>query len=71
MKPGQIGLRDVKQATLAADGVADFSEDLETVELDGRLALRGLLLQRAELSPQPVGPWSVDAALKQHEAPLR
>jgi penicillin-binding protein 1A len=64
VRAGQLGLRDVKQATLAADGVADFAEDFETVELDGKLTLHGLSLQRVELSPQPVGPWSFDAALK-------
>ncbi len=64
VRPGQLGLRDVKQATLAADGVADLSDDFESVELDGKLALHGLLLERKELSPQPVGPWSFDASLK-------
>jgi hypothetical protein len=64
VREGQLGLRDVKRATLAADGVADFSGDFETVELDGKLALRGLLMQRKELSPQPVGPWDFDVSLK-------
>jgi hypothetical protein len=64
VRAGQLGLRDVKQATLAADGVADFSEDFESVTLDGKLSLHGLVLERKELSPQPVGPWSVDIALK-------
>lgn len=64
VRAGQLGLRDVKQATLAADGVADFTEDFEAVELDGKLALHGLVLERKELSPQPVGPWSFDASLK-------
>lgn len=64
VRAGQLGLKDVRQATLAADGSADFSEDFETVDLDGRLSVHGLSLQRAELSPQVVGPWSFDAALK-------
>ncbi len=64
VRAGQLGLRDVKQATLAADGMADFSEDFESVSLDGKLSLHGLVLERKELSPQPVGPWSVDIALK-------
>ena len=64
MRSGQMGLKDVRQATLAADGVADLSEDFETVELDGRVSVHGLSLQRAELSPLTVGPWSFDAALK-------
>jgi monofunctional biosynthetic peptidoglycan transglycosylase len=64
VRTGQLGLRDVERATLAADGVADFSEDLESVELDGKLALHGLRLERKELSAQPVGPWSFDASLK-------
>lgn len=64
VRAGQMGLKDVRQATLAADGSADFSEDFELVELDGKLAVQGLSLQRAELSPQTVGPWSFDVALK-------
>jgi hypothetical protein len=44
--------------------MADFSEDFESVTLDGKLALHGLVLERRELSPQPVGPWSLDIALK-------
>lgn len=64
VRAGQMGLKDVRQATLAADGSADFSEDFETVELDGKLGVHGLTLQRAELSPQAVGPWSFDMALK-------
>ena len=64
VQAGQLGLRDVEHTTLAADGVLDFSEDFEAVELDGKLSVRGLLLARNELSPQPVGPWSFDAALK-------
>jgi penicillin-binding protein 1A len=64
VRPGQMGLKDVRQATLAADGVADLSEDFETVELDGKVSVHGLSLQRAELSPLTVGPWSFDAALK-------
>jgi hypothetical protein len=64
VQAGQMGLRDVRQATLAADGVADLSDDFETVDLDGKLSVHGLTLQRAELSPEPVGPWSFEAALK-------
>jgi hypothetical protein len=64
VQAGQLGLRDVEHATLAADGVLDFSEDFEAVELDGKLSVRGLSLARKELSSQPVGPWSFDAALK-------
>jgi hypothetical protein len=64
VRAGQLGLSDVKQATLAADGMADFSEDFESVSLDGKLSLHGLVLERKELSPQPVGPWSFDIALK-------
>jgi penicillin-binding protein 1A len=64
VRAGQLGLKDVRRATLAADGSADFSEDFETVALDGKLSVHGLSLQRAELSPQIVGPWSFDAALK-------
>jgi hypothetical protein len=64
VQAGQLGLRDVERTTLAADGVLDFSDDFETVELDGKLAVHGLSLLRKELSPQPVGPWSFDAALK-------
>jgi hypothetical protein len=64
VRAGQMGLKDVRQATLAADGVADLSEDFETAELDGKVSVHGLLLQRAELSPQVVGPWSFDASLK-------
>ncbi len=66
VRPGQMGLKDVQQATLAADGVADLSEDFETVELDGKVSVHGLSLQRPELSPLSVGPWSFDAALKAH-----
>jgi hypothetical protein len=66
VRVGQMGLQDVRQTTLAADGVADFSEDFETVELDGKVSLHALLLQRPEVSPQSVGPWSFDAALKAH-----
>lgn len=64
VRHGQLGLRDVEHATLAADGVADFSDDFEAVDLDGKLALHGLRLERKELSPQPVGPWSFEASLK-------
>ena len=64
VRAGQLGLRDLQQASLAVDGAADFSEDLETVELEGRLAVHALSLQRSELSAEPVGPWSFDAALK-------
>jgi hypothetical protein len=64
VRPGQLGLGDVRQATLAVDGVADFSQDFESVEVEGKLAVRGLLLQRRELSRQPVGPWGFDASLK-------
>lgn len=63
VRAGQMGLADVRQATLAADGALGFSEDFETVTLDGKVALRGLVLQRRELSPQPVGPWGFDASL--------
>jgi hypothetical protein len=59
-----MGLRDVRQATLAADGSADFSDDFESVELGGKLSVGGLTLERRELSPEPVGPWSFDASLK-------
>lgn len=61
---GQLGLQAVERATLAADGALDFSEDFESVELDGKLAVHGLAIARKELSSQPVGPWSFDAALK-------
>ncbi|HYP91393.1 MAG TPA: biosynthetic peptidoglycan transglycosylase, partial [Polyangiaceae bacterium] len=61
---GQLGLRDVEHATLAADGALDFSEDFESVELDGKLSVHALSISRPELSTQPVGPWSFDAALK-------
>lgn len=64
VRAGQMGLVDARQATLAADGAADFSEDLESVQMDGKLAVRGLVLQRRELSPQPVGPWGFDIALE-------
>jgi len=64
VRAGQMGLRDLQQANLAVDGAADFSEDLETVELEGRLAVHALSLRRPELSAEPVGPWSFDAALK-------
>jgi len=64
VRAGQMGLQDVRQATLAAHGVADVSEDFETVALDGKLAVHGLSLRRAELSPLTVGPWSFDASLK-------
>lgn len=64
VRAGQMGLRDVRQATLAADGSADFSEDFESVELGGKLSVGGLTLERRELSPEPVGPWSFDASLK-------
>ena len=64
VQAGQLGLRDVERATLAADGVLDFSEDFEVVELDGKLAVVGLSLARKEVSTQPVGPWSFDARLK-------
>lgn len=64
VRVGQMGLKDVRQATLAVDGVADLSEDFETAELDGKVSVHGLLLQRKELSPQVVGPWSFDASLK-------
>ena len=64
VRAGQVGLKEVRLATLAADGVADLSEDFETVELDGKVAVHGLSLQRAELSPVTVGPWSFDASLK-------
>jgi Transglycosylase len=64
VRAGQLGLRDVERATVTADGVADFSEDLESVELNGKLSLHGLLLGRKELSAQPVGPWSFEASLQ-------
>jgi Transglycosylase len=64
VRSGQLGLGDVRRATLAADGSATFSEDFETVDLDGRLSIAGLTLQRRELSPQPVGPWGFEGALK-------
>jgi Transglycosylase len=64
VRAGQMGLKDVRQATVVADGIADLSEDFETVDLQGKLSVQGLSLQRAELSPQIVGPWSFDAALK-------
>ena len=64
VRAGQMGLQDVRQATLAADGSADFSEDFETVQLDGKLSVHGLSLRRAELSSQLVGPWSFDASVK-------
>lgn len=64
IRPGQMGLGDVRQATLAADGTADFAEDFEAVRVDGKLTVRGLVLQRRELSPHPVGPWGFDIALK-------
>jgi penicillin-binding protein 1A len=64
IRPGQMGLADARQATLAADGVADFAEDLESVQIKGKLAVRGLVVQRRELSPQPVGPWGFDVALE-------
>lgn len=63
---GQLGLQGVERATLAADGTLDFSEDFESVELDGKLSVHGLTVARKELSPQPVGPWSFDASLKAH-----
>ncbi len=66
VRAGQVGLKEVRQATLAVDGVADLSEDFETVELDGKVSVHGLSLQRPELSPLTVGPWSFDAALKAH-----
>jgi hypothetical protein len=64
VRAGQMGLKDVRQATLAADGVADLSEDFELAELNGKVSVHGLLLQRRELSPQIVGPWSFEASLK-------
>ncbi len=64
VRAGQMGLKDVRQATLAADGVADLSEDFETAELDCKVSVHGLALQRPEISPLAVGPWSFDAALK-------
>ncbi len=64
IRAGQLGLGDVRQATLAADGSANFSEDFEVVELDGKVALAGLTLKRKELSPEPVGPWGFDASVK-------
>ena len=64
VRHGQVGLRDVRQATLGVDGSADFSEDFETVQLEGKLAVRGLSLERRELSQQVVGPWGFDVALK-------
>ncbi|HEX2872338.1 MAG TPA: biosynthetic peptidoglycan transglycosylase [Polyangiaceae bacterium] len=64
VRVGQMGLKDVRQATLTVDGVADLSEDFESAELDGKVSVHGLLLLRKELSPQVVGPWSFDASLK-------
>jgi hypothetical protein len=64
VRAGQMGLVDARQATLAADGAADFAQDLESVQIDGKLAVRGLVLQRRELSPQPVGPWGFDISLQ-------
>jgi hypothetical protein len=64
VRAGQMGLGDVRQATLAVDGTADFSQDFENVDVDGKLAVRGLLLQRKELSQKPVGPWGFDVSLK-------
>jgi hypothetical protein len=64
VRAGQMGLRDVRQATLAADGSADFSDDFESVELGGKVSVGGLTLERRELSPEPVGPWSFEASLK-------
>jgi hypothetical protein len=63
VRAGQMGLGDVRQATLAVDGVADFSQDFESVDVEGKLAVRGLVLQRKELSRQPVGPWGFDVSL--------
>jgi hypothetical protein len=64
VRAGQVGLGDVRQATLAVDGAADFSQDFESVDVEGKLAVRGLVLQRKELSRQPVGPWGFDVSLK-------
>lgn len=65
-RAGQLGLRDVRRATLAADGSAEFSDDFESVNLDGKLALRELLLQRQELSAEVVGPFSFEGSLTAH-----
>ncbi len=64
VRVGQLGLRDVRQATLGADGSADLSEDFESVAVDAKLNVAGLLLERKELSPVPVGPISFDMAWK-------
>jgi hypothetical protein len=63
VRAGQLGVGDVRQATLAADGVADLSQDFESVDVEGKLAVRGLVLQRKELAPHPVGPWGFDVSL--------
>lgn len=64
VREGQMGLHEVRRATLAADGSADLSEDFESVELGGKLSVVGLTLQRKELSAEPVGPWSFEASLQ-------
>jgi hypothetical protein len=64
VRAGQLGLRDVRQATLAADGSADFSEDFESVAIDAKLKLHGVVIERKELSAEPVGPASFDMAWK-------
>jgi hypothetical protein len=64
VRVGQLGLRDVRQATLGADGSADLSDDFESVAVDAKLKLAGVVLERKELSPVPVGPISFDMAWK-------
>ncbi len=64
MLAGQGGVRDVGEATVAADGSADFAQDFETVRLDGKVTVRGLAVEWPKLSSLPVGPWGFDVTVK-------
>jgi Transglycosylase len=63
VRAAKMGLLDERRATVEVDGTADFAEDFETVSLDGKVTVGGLLVQRGELSREPVGPWGFEAAL--------
>lgn len=64
VQSGQLGLRDLRRATLAVDGVVHVSEDFESVAVDGKATVNGLVLERPELAAEPLGPSSFEVALK-------
>jgi hypothetical protein len=54
IKEGDLGLRDVAQASLEADARVELPEDAQLLRIDGRGKLRELSLSSARLAPQPV-----------------